>query len=300
MASAMKQNPPPDFDQTSWRGIDIGHPMGWEAGFLAPPGDAGRVVFVDRRFQRLEVQWRNLPKPPDLQQMYKRVAKSFRKKGTRALTGAGEWQGVVRRDEKASIVHAGRYWPEEKCLVEVVMLWPERRDRSVEKRILKLTAPQPAGPTRRWRAMGLSATVPAEFDLKSFEANVGRVRLDFQRPGRRSVGLTLERIAMTRYWLKKPLDEWLTLELPPGYRVGFSPTVNFRSHGGAELHSRQRNPIRGALGLRLRRVDLAWSCPQTERVYRVGVSQRTRGAIDWPEPLEMECCGPVAIAPRGE
>jgi len=232
--------------------------------------------------------------------MYKRVAKSFRDQPISRLTGAGNWEGVVRKDKQASIVHAGRYWPKQKRFIEIVMVWPEKRDRTTELAVLRSISPQREGQTRHWRAMGLDATVPEEFALTGYEGKVGRVTWEFRRPGRPEVGLTVERIAMTRYWLKKPLDEWLKKQLPSGFRVDLEPTVNIRGHGGVELHSRQWNPLRGALGIRIRRVDLAWLCPRTERVYRVGASQRTGKAVDWPDPLLMDCCGPVELKLRQE
>ena len=107
--------------------------------------------------------------------------------------------------------------------------------------------------------------------------------------------MTVERIAMSRYWLTKPLAEWLKTQLPAGYTATDERKTRLAGHDAVELHSHQRNPLRGALRLRTRRVDLAWPCPMTQRIYRVGVWQRRRDAIDWPAPLELDCCRPVAV-----
>jgi len=297
MASATDEIVPSDFERTCWREIEVSHPADWEAGFLSAADAPGRCAFVDRRYQRLEVQWRKVQREPDLRQMYKRIAKSFgdRDHPTSALVGAADWEGVVRRERAGSVVHAGRYFRQGNWLVQTVLVWPGRRDRRIELGVLRSIAPRPAGPTRRWRALGLSVLAPAAFELASCENQVGRVTWEFRRPGRRAVAVTVERIAMSRYWLKKPLGDWLKTQLPSGYVVTAERTTRLAVHDAVELHSWQRNPLRGALGLRTRRVDLAWTCPAVQRVYRVGLSRRTRDEIDRPAPLEVDCCRPVAV-----
>jgi hypothetical protein len=289
MASAPKVTPV-EFEQTCWRGLQLSHPADWEAGFLSGLGKPRRCVFVDRRFQRLEVQWRRVPRQPDLRQMYQRVGKSYRDHPSSPLAGVPDWEGIVRREDKGSVVHAGRYFDASRWLVQVVLTWPGRRDRRVERAVLASIAPQEASEAVRWRALGLSAALPSAYELTTCNTQVGRVSWEFRRSGRRPVGLILERIAMGRYWLKEPLGDWLRTQLPAGFKVRREVPAGWAGHRGAAARSRRSNLLRGLLGLGVNRVDLAWSCPSAQRVYRLGVWQRTAGEIDWPAPLSVNCC----------
>jgi hypothetical protein len=295
MGSASTEDLPQGFGRTCWRGMEMGHPTEWEPGFLSGLGRPGRCVFVDRRYQRLEVQWRRVARGPDLRQMYQRVAKSYGGRPSSLLVGAAGWEGMVRREENGSIVHAGKYFAPVRWLVQVVLVWPGKRQRPVELAVLRSIAPQGRADPLRWQALGLRADVPAAYELIDYRAEVGRVRWDFERSGRVRAGLMLERIAMGRYWLKRPLAEWLKTQLPGRVKALATTPAECGGHGGAAVHSRSRNLPRRALGLALRRVDVAWSCPNEDRVYRVGVWQRTRRALDWPATLTVHCCQPVRI-----
>ena len=295
MVTAGKHNLPAGFERTCWRGIEVSHPAEWEPGFLCGPDVSGRCVFVDRRFQRLEVQWRRVPREPDVTQMYDRLRRSFRDRPTSALTGVTGWRGLVRHEEDGCIVHAGRHFADARCLVQAVLVWPQRRDRQVERAVLESIAPQDKGPAAEWRALGLSASVPSNYELASCSNQVGRVTWEFHRRGRGLAGMSIERMAMEKYWLKTSLGDWLKTQLPPGYRPGRELSVNFGAHRGPQLHSRRTNPLRWLLGLRISRVDLAWSCPTTGMVFRVGMWQRTRGDIDSPAHLQLHCCRAVPI-----
>ena len=295
MGSESDPTIPAGFTRTSWRGMEIAHPSDWEPGFLSPAGKPGRCVFVDRRFQRLEVQWKRAAREPNLRQMYQRVGKSYRDHPSSALTGARGWEGMVRREEKSSIVYAGRHFKSERWLVQVVLIWPGRRDRQVERAVLASIAPQAKGDAARWQALGLSAVVPSAYELASHSSEVGRVRWDFERPGARKAGLTIERIALGQFWLTESLADWLKGEVPSGFRAGRQRAVDLGGHPAAAVHSR-----RAALRRGTRRVDLAWTCPGQDRVYRVGVWQRTVRDIDWPRPLAVHCCRPVLIGPCTE
>jgi len=297
MSTADAETSPAGLERTCWQGMEIGHPADWEPGFLSGPDVPGRCVFVDRRFQRLEVHWRDLPRRPDLKQMYTRLAKSRRKKGVSALTDVGRWEGFVCREEAGSVVYAGCYFPDPRRLVEAVLIWPGRRDRKVERAVLGAIRPQGPSKALRWQALGLSASLPRDFRLTEAKSLVGRVTWDFRRPGRRGVGLSMERIVMGRAWLKAPLSDWVRGQLPQGFRPVRELAAEAGPHRGVELRSRRSNVLRWVLGLAVSRVDVAWSCPQQDRVYRVGLWQRTSGDVDWPEPLEVRCCRTVRIGP---
>ena len=286
-AEANSQAVPAAFTRTCWRGIRIGHPADWEAAFLSGHGQPHRCVLVDRGFQRLEAHWQVLPRRPDLNQMYERLGKSFKDSRPPALTGVPEWTGLVRRDKGGWIVHAGRFFQPRRCLVQVILTWPGRRDRALERAVLDAIAPQPNDDLILWQALGLAAMVPKEFELVDCSSKVGRVCWEFRRPKRASEGLTVERLAMPRYWLKSSVSEWLTGELPRGFKVWRESSVDCGRQAGTEIYSRRSNPLVGLLRKGVSRLDRAWLCREQQRVYRVACWRRARGETEWPAGLEV-------------
>ena len=46
----------------------------------------------------------------------------------------------------------------------------------------------------------------------------------------------------------------------------------------------------------IRRLDRAWLCRAEDRIYRLAYWRTAAGPIDWPEGLQVGCCG--GVAPR--
>jgi hypothetical protein len=281
--------------QTCWRGMRIAHPPDWEPAFLSGQGQPRKCILVDRRYQRLEVHWDILPRQPDLRQMYDRLGRSFKDDGAASLTGAPEWTGLVRRDKDGWIVHAGRFFKPQRSLVQVVLTWPGRRDRALERAVLDGIGPLPNDDLILWQALGLAAMVPKDFELADAANKVGRLGWEFRRPGRGSAGLLLERLAMPRYWLKDPLGEWLKGELPQGFKVWRQSPVDCGGHPGTEIYSRRANRLGALVGKGVSRLDRAWLSQRESRVYRAACWRQARGEIDWPPGLEI-CNGGVKLS----
>jgi len=307
-----------EFDRTCWRGIRIDHPAQWELAVASRVDQPGRCTFCDRHYQRLDVRWRGLkyvPKPELLLDKARRPANGPEGGTTCSdLTGAPrDWSGVVRRTPEGWIVYAVRFFRAERMLVEATLVWPGRRNTSLEKDVLSGIAPEGPPPgeagMRHWWAMGLRVDLDARWKLQTVSAKVGRVKWRFvpTDPGsrrgrkpppdsvaRRKADLAVERIAMPKYWLKGPLRDWLNELIGPDIQVLHQGVRDYNSHRAERLTTRspadKLSRLRGLWNLR---TDVAWRCPVEHRIYHVCYSEIARAEeLSLPESLKIYCCRP--------
>ena len=290
---------PEGFSQTCWEALRMAHPADWEPARLSAPREPAQCILVDRQYQRLQVRWERLGGQPDLEEMYRRLR--VRHKGPPApepLKGVPEWVGMVRREGDGCVVHAGRFFPARRWLVQVVLVWPGRRDRQVERAVLEGIVPQDSAGGLWWEALGLAAWVPEGYQMAEATSKVGRVCWRFRRRGERGEGLVIERLALPVYFLDRPVGLWLAEEIPRAFRRHCERAVDCGGQGGWEVFSRRAYLLEVAVGVAASRLDRAWLCRSEQRVYRVAYWRRARrgAVISWPEGLEVGCCGGVRFA----
>jgi hypothetical protein len=290
MAASGVSDIPTGFDETCWRGVRFCHPADWEPARLSGVDEPAQVILVDRLYQRLDVNWKRLPREPDLGVMFERIGSGLAKPPS-ALAASAPWRGLVRKEDKGTIVHAARYFAPEHCLVQLILIWPGGRDVGIESKVLESVRPVGKGQVTPWRALRLSAGVPSEFEMIDAPSPAGRVIWHFRRAIRPHMELKIERIALPEYWLKTPLDEWLVGDLPPGFKVVEQRKITFAGHQADELVSR-KGILPGVLGaLDLRRIDRSWLCPREDHVYRVTAWRRGM-RVEFPAGVEVRCSGP--------
>ena len=281
-------------ERTCWQGLQVDHPPDWELVRVSGPGEPGQCLFADRHFQRLEVRWQVLGFAPRLELLIDKYRKADSKAGrSEPLEGhLAEWRGLVRHTPRGSVLQAARTIPQQRLLVEATIVWPEKREVELERAILSSIAAMPRGPTQSWQAMGLSATVPGELDLRSLSAKVGRVRWEFSAGGRPLPRIAVERLAMPEYWLKGPLRDWLVQEVPSGHKVLCQDLAPWNNHRAERLITRSWAGTLAALrGRRQMRLDLAWQCQIENRVYHLEFAQLSAEPdIALPELLAVRCC----------
>lgn len=276
------------------------HPASWEVSIASGGDEPGRLTFVDRRYTRLDLRWRPLKHPPNLDLMLEKYRqKSSGRKGQDVqlgnLTGCpADWKGVVRQAPEGLFVHAGRFFKSQRLLVEAAIIWPERRDKSLERAVLASIAPQDLdAPQRHWRALGLDVTLDRDFELIQNDAKVGRVTWTFGK-GKKHAGprLLVERLAMVQYWLKQPLADWLTQQLPIRSRQIGGDETTFNGHPCARLLSHSKSSTVASLrGRRRVELDMSWHCPTDERVYRLAFSRvQKEKQLELPTDLAVGCC----------
>jgi hypothetical protein len=276
----------------------IDHPADWELVTAAGPDEPGKCTFADRRYQRLDVQWREVSYVPNFELILDRYRQQKDPKQRPSnLAGAPEpWRGLLRKFPDATLVHAGRFFGDAKWLVEATLLWPAERDVEVENAVLAAMCPQKGASQRLWQAMGLYVTMPADYTVRDYSSQAGRIRWDISAPGRRGAVVSVERIALVRHWLKSSVAEWLESELPEGSEVRARRNTDINGHRADVMISRVRrgtlSRLRGSMNVRL---DIAWRCPVEERVYRISFTERRKDElISRPEQVEVACCGRAA------
>lgn len=282
-----------DWARTCWRGVELWHPRTWELTSAAAGAEPCRLAFGDRRRERMTVQWRKLAYAPDLTRALDRRRKDGDKVAD--LTGLPNgWRGTTVPVEDGVITHAGCFFAEFGLLVEFLIVWPGQRDAAQECKLLESVRPVTTGADETWwEAMGLRAVITKEYALEGFGARVGLVEWRFRERG--GGELLLQRLALPNYWLRETLGAWLRGKIMIEADVtGVKDTI-WNGHAAVEVTSRSRTSrLKRMLGLRKQCVDVAWCCPQENRVYRLhcGVRPRAERAV-LPTGLRVACCRPV-------
>lgn len=274
-----------------WRGLRMLHPSEWEPGRLSGPDEPNLCIFVDRRYQRLQVQWESLSRPPDLERMYDEL-RTVQKHPAGPLRGVPGWRGLRRQEPEGVVVHAGRFFPDRRTFVQAVVVWPDGRDRDLERQVLCGISPAPPGELELWQALGLSALVPSDLALTGAESPVGRVSWRFRRR-RDRLELLVERLALAGGWLKGDLEGYLAAQQPEGCKIREKAQPFLPGHEVLSSVSRPFEPLHRAVRLGLHRRDLAWVCPAQQRLYHVACWQRGARAPAMPENLAVRCCRTV-------
>lgn len=286
--------------RTVWRGMQIDHPDRWELMRASGVGEPGCCLFADPLYQRLEVRWRVLKYVPDLDMMLQK----YRQKTDEELeladlaTAPHPWRGVVRDTPDGAVVHAGRFFRQSRQLVEVTIVWPQQRDLELEDAILSGIAVAKDDSERRlWQAGGMSLSIGADFELLDSSAKVGQTRWEFGAAKSRKPTLTVERIAMSEYWLEGSVGDWLQQQVPKRHRVLRREAVQYNAHPAQRLISSGKIGTLASLrGLRRVQLDLGWRCPTEARVYHISFWEASRiEQISLPGNIEIHCCRPVPL-----
>lgn len=287
--------------RTCWQGIALDHPCDWELAAVAGDRRAGRCSFMDRRAERLVLQWRTIDYVPNLDLILDKYRQDA--DGAADCRVARDlprgWRGVLKQFDEGWVLHAGRFHSEGRRLVEATVVWPRDRDEELESRVLSSIADgRPGIGEDDWIAMGIHLGLPGDYQLESASTHVGRIRWEFRSETGVSP-LTVERIAMPQYWLHVSLSEWLKAQLPEDVEILDAHGVDVNGHHAERIITRRTTKIRGRMR-RTRRchADLAWRCPVEERVYRLGyapVAEQSQGAL--PEGVHIQCCIPSSCTP---
>lgn len=282
------------FDHTSWRDVQLDHPGDWELFRMMRKNDRWRCSFTDRYHQRMDVRWRRLDYVPSLKKMLERHQKKEQRERTTILTGQAEgWMGTLREVEGGWIVNTGKFFADAKLLVEIVIVWPDKRDRELENRILRGIRPvELQDGMRLWQAMGMCVRLDGEYDIIEYKAEAGRVEWVFGRQKTRGgQRVAIERIAMPKYWLKSTIEIWLRSQVQ-GWDLTDEWTAQINGHEARGLRAVAKGlMVDSLLFKRKLRADVAWLCDNEQRVYKVScsVTRRSRD-IAIPGDVFVECC----------
>lgn len=265
-------------------------PAAWEIVRHAVSVQAGRLVFVDRRTERLNLCWRALPSEPDLGHMLDDYRQRDRQmhadaafKDTPAVNG---WQGTRRVRGGRMLSRMVRYEPGAGRLVEMIVPWPQAYEADLERALLEsfqmlggLEGPQ------RISAFGLDVRVPAPWMLKRASVQVAKACLEFTA-GRRRGRVT--RWGAADDWYDGQPEAFVEGQLR-GEAAEFQPAW-LKAHAGCAARSKEPGPRwRRLAGRQRERRDLVWLCPVDHALYQV----TTLFPADQPVPPEtfaVGCC----------
>jgi len=285
-----------------WLGIRLRVPEDWEIVRHGLDPARGRLVWVDRRRERLTLAWSRCPAEPDLG----RVVSDYRSLLAAEL-GAGSVRppvdvGDFRAVEAVSpgtdrrVTRAVAWDAAASRLVEVVVLGRAgvSGDRPLWRHLLlDMKVTRDAEAARRFRAFDVDVEVPPGLRLVALTPRPGDVVLTFRQGeaaarGAGRVEATLRRVGLADAWYGGDLEGWLRRQ-EPGAR--FDRVERLERAGaasllatGSEAGPRWRRALRR---LRVQR-SLAWECPAENAVYLVSTRSPARAPL-LPSALSVRC-----------
>jgi hypothetical protein len=250
-----------------WRHLSVAVPEAWELLQFSCDRAAGRCAFADRYRFRLEVSWRQVAGPPDVDRMLADYEARLTEQGmteARRLQRGG-WRGLGGRLDGQPMSRYGAYVPQEACVVEVVFIGTDAADAALEERVLASVRAEPpdAEGGRRWRAFGMDMRVPPGVDLAGMTVQPAHAEAHFAGP---RVEVRFARRGLVPVWLRSPVDEWLRGWLPPDARRGTAP-ARALARGGHTVTRLEGRRRRGLLGPGRPFRAEAWLCPADGRLY---------------------------------
>jgi len=264
----------PDNTEWIWNHVRLLLPSDWEMLQFSRDPRTGRCGFADRFGFRLELMWRRVPGQPEYARVLSDYAARLTQDGAQEVGSArcGEWEGLEALQGDLRTTRYGRYLRGEALFVELVFLWPERRDAVLERTVLDSLRAEPPLPhgERRWRAFGVELRVPQACQLTACNVVSGKAEWTFRQP-EASETWRFVRLGMVAEWLHEDIGAWLPRQTLPRMR----PAGTWRhTVAGHDVHAwqgfrapsllrRGRGVVFGRLGSRLE----AWRCPADGRLY---------------------------------
>jgi hypothetical protein len=272
-----------------WLGMRMQVPDEWEIVRHSVSPQKGRLVFVDRREQRLQVSWLAAASRPDLE----RATSDYRSRdleedpGTRFEELArGRWKGFRRLRGRTVLTRAGMYHEPSKRWLELVIFWPDGVDPEAERALLETFEAQESRGAVRLSAFGIDLRAPEGWALEGTEVKPAAVTILLSRPGAK---MAVKRLGMVESWLKGDLEGFLRGQMR-GRDFECSPARR-NGHAAQRAEGRQAgSKLSRLLGLTHPRADMAWVCPTSHALFQVTVEGRGVGMAE-AEAVKVNCCG---------
>ena len=285
------------FDMTGikpidWHGMSFSVPADWEIVKHAVNPENGRLVFVDRRHQRLVLSWVTNDGPLDTQRLLSdcrsREVVESPDSIFRDMAPVKQWRGYWWRDRESTVTRAGYFDRVRSQWIEMVLAWPVNRDQDMEQEILSgfKAGGTGRGPAR-WRAFGIDITSPQGWRLSSATVKPADLRVGFAIEGGEAV---VKRVKVPESWFHGDMEAYLRKQLK-----GTKPAIAgraYRNHIACLSQSREQGfKRRWLIGDWRRRFDLAWVCERTKALYQITTTvRRTRAQVWQPDIFTVRCC----------
>lgn len=278
-----------------WRNLSIVPPDDWEMLQFSRDLVAGSCAFADRYQIRLEMRWRKIDGAP----LMDRIVSDYRSK-LQAEQGMkvgkdctiGEWRGFEGVGPSLQTTRFFRFMAMESCIVEIIFIWPEARDLTVERNVLTSVAEEKElpGGYRHWSAFGMDLAVSGSMALSSVTVKPALAEMQFLDVAHGNEEL-FGRRGMVKDWLRGSVREWLDLQVPAGMHTANSDFVQSGNHRIDRISA--LGPA-GGMGRLLGRKKIlraaAWICPQDERLYSI-IAQGPEDSDFAGMEHRLACCG---------
>jgi hypothetical protein len=282
----MNQVPPsPDRIEHIWRQLSITLPANWEMLQYNSEQEKGACLWADRYHYRCELSWREVPGPPQMERMLNDY--QARLKEEKAATGLARtrlegWQGLSGRAGEQKFTHLTRYFAGLGCMLELVLLWPDKVEPALQLEILRSIREVPADEQRgvqRWKVFGLDLEAVHPLLGSDIKPAFARLEFGFEDADWRGKQV-FERRGLLKEWMRTPLKEFVEAQVP--LKVRDRQWQEFSGLGAVGYHVHGRLPIN--MGLRILRTvqrrkpallthkemgyhAAAWIHPREDRLY---------------------------------
>lgn len=282
-----------------WRHFRIEVPAAWEMLQFSRNHEKGRCAFADRYQYCLEVSWRQVEGRPDFERMMSDYSAKLAEDGTTKTKNRRyrEWHGLETRNDQKATTRFGNHYPEKRCVVELVFLWPGRKDLGLEEKVLdSFGIEPPVNQFERWCAFGMDMYVPKDMPLAECTVLPANADMMFESAKLR-VSQRFGRRGMVAEWLNGSVDDWMKTSLvSKAGSVLKQMRRDVRGHSVFLLSGQERSR---RLFTRYYRLEAAaWICPRDKRLYsmvdvRHLKNEDTLPAGDMPGK-RLQCCSNIA------
>jgi hypothetical protein len=286
---------------TCWHRMIVKLPAQWAIVRHGVKESAGRLVWIDRRDQRMQLAWAHSATRPDIA----RAMTDYRSldlqddanatfKDLPALQG---WMGLVTYSRLRTVTRAVRYEPQLERWIEVVLNWPgQQRDESLEQDILLNFSIDPMTQgAQDWQAFGVKLTVtpaahqPHPCVLKQVTPLPADVRWQFHQPATKSQW-TLRKAGMLETWFDGSAEDLLRrqhagqkLEIQRVFMQGHEAFLGITAVPQARITRLWRR--------KKQCLDVVWHCPESKAVWQATyVGDAPVESSPW-QAIIAHCCG---------
>lgn len=286
-------------DIVCWHRMQLPLPAQWAIVRHGVKSAGGRLVWIDRRDQRMQLAWLHAPSRPDIDRAmndYRSVDLQQDASATFAdMPELNGWVGMITTTTTQCFTRAVRYEPDVQRWIELTLTWPQQtRDISLEQKMLQGFVLQPSDENERWRAFGMDLSLTAVINdkgpshLEQVMPLPADVRWKFLQPASGSEWI-IRKVGMLESWFDGSLQEMLrrqraevALEIEPLLIQGHAGFVGVSALLQARITRLWRR--------RKQCVDVVWHCPQSRSVWQV-TCMGFIGKEDRPwEAVVAHCC----------